>query len=172
MTAADTEDEIEASRAPLLEHLAELRNRLMVTLAALFVAFIGCYLIKEDIFNFLVGPFKIAVQEARGHGAADEAINFIFTDAFSFFFVQVKAALFAAIIIAFPIIAWQMYAFIAPGLYKKERAAVVPFLMAAPVMFLAGCAFVFYIGMPFALVFALGQQVQARLSSRISAESG
>lgn len=159
MTAADADDdEIEGSRAPLLDHLGELRDRLMVALAALFVAFVGCYLIKEDIFNFLVEPFKIAVQKARGDGAAHEAINFIFTDAFSFFFVKVKAALFAAIIIAFPVIAWQGYAFVAPGLYKKERSAVVPFLMAAPIMFLAGCAFVFFIAMPFALDFALSQQ--------------
>jgi sec-independent protein translocase protein TatC len=161
VTAVDTEDdEIEASRAPLLSHLDELRSRLITALLALFVAFVGCYLIKEQIFDFIVEPFKVAVQHARGPEAVHEAVKFIFTDAFSFFFVKVKTALFAAIIIAFPVIAWQMYAFIAPGLYKKERSAVAPFLIAAPFMFLAGCAFVFYIAMPFALDFALSQQIK------------
>jgi sec-independent protein translocase protein TatC len=158
MTAGVNDDEIEASRAPLLDHLMELRNRLVVALSALVVAFAGCFFIAKPIFEFLVEPFKVAV--AREHPErVGEAINFVYTGAFGFFGVQMQIALFAAIIIAFPIIAWQAYAFIAPGLYKHERGAALPFLIAAPIMFLLGGAFVFYVGMPFALVFALGQEV-------------
>lgn len=156
--APSEEDEIEASRAPLLDHLAELRNRLMWTLGALIVAFIGCFAVAEPIFEFLVEPFRTAYRVVHPE-RAEEALRMVFTHGFGFFFVKMQVALFGAIIVAFPIIAWQAYAFIAPGLYKRERGAVAPFLIAAPVMFLAGCAFVFYVAMPFAIRFALSQEV-------------
>jgi sec-independent protein translocase protein TatC len=157
--APNDEDEIEASRAPLLDHLGELRSRLMISLAALIVAFIGCFFVAEDIFKILTDPFVVAMRRVDP-AHAGQAIQMINTDALGFFIVKMKVALFAAIVLAFPIIAWQAYAFIAPGLYRRERAATWPFLLAAPVMFSAGGAFVYYVAMPFALEFALNQQTQ------------
>jgi sec-independent protein translocase protein TatC len=152
------EEEIEASRAPLLDHLTELRSRLVTSLATLVVAFFGCFYFSKQIFTFLVEPFLTALHRVNPEQAA-EALTLYNTHALGFFFVQLQVALFAAVIVAFPIIAYQAYAFIAPGLYRRERGAVAPFLIAAPVMFAAGCAFVFYIMMPLALEFALHQQV-------------
>jgi sec-independent protein translocase protein TatC len=103
----------------------------------------------------------MAAHQAAHGLQADDAIELINTGAFGFFSVKMQIALFGGIILAFPVIAWQAYAFIAPGLYRKERAAAAPFLTAAPVMFALGAAFVFYFGMPFALRFALDQQVTA-----------
>lgn len=159
MTASDPPDEIEASRAPLLDHLTELRNRLGISVLALCVAFVACFGFAKDIFLFLVEPFKAAIAEAHGPEAVKDGVKMVFTHAFGQFFVNMKVALFAAVIIAFPVIAYQAYAFIAPGLYKSERRAAAPFLVAAPIMFLIGAAFVFYIAMPFALRFALQQEV-------------
>jgi sec-independent protein translocase protein TatC len=156
--AAKMDDEIEASRAPLLDHLVELRNRLMTALVVLIIAFIGCFMVAEPIFEFLVQPFLTAMAEAHPDRAG-EALTLYNTHAFGFFFVKMQVALFAAIVVSFPVIAYQAYAFIAPGLYKRERGAVAPFLIAAPIMFAAGCAFVFYVALPFALRFALGQEV-------------
>ena len=153
------EDEIEASRAPLMDHLVELRDRLVWCVGALVIAFIGCFMVAEPIFEFLVQPFRAAWAEVHPERAG-EALRMVYTHGFGFFFVKLQVALFAAIIVAFPVIAYQLYAFIAPGLYKKERGAVAPFLIAAPLMFLAGGAFVFYVAMPFALRFALGQEVR------------
>lgn len=156
--AANDDDEIEASRAPLMDHLMELRTRLLWSLGALVVAFIGCFTVAKPIFMFLVQPF-ITAMAAEHPERAGQALELYNTHAFGFFFVQLQVALFAAIIVAFPVIAWQAYKFIAPGLYRRERAAAAPFLIAAPLMFLAGAAFVFYVVMPFALRFALGQEV-------------
>ena len=157
---AETDDEIEASRAPLLEHLSELRSRLMVSLAALIVAFCICFGFQEQIFQVLTDPFVTAMRKAQteGHVAAGNVIRMINTDAFGFFITKMKAVLFAAIVLSFPVLAWQGYAFVAPGLYKRERGAVLPFMIAAPVMFVLGGVFVYYVAMPFALEFALGQQ--------------
>lgn len=152
------EDEIEASRAPLLDHLAELRNRLSASLAAVVVGVIVCFIFVDPLFMFLVQPFQTAMAHAHPERAG-EAIQLINTGAFGFFSVKMQIALFGGIVLAFPILAWQAYAFIAPGLYRKERAAVAPFLIAAPLMFALGAAFVFYVGMPFALQFALSQEV-------------
>ncbi|MGE3250365.1 MAG: twin-arginine translocase subunit TatC [Hyphomonadaceae bacterium] len=156
--AAQTEDEVEASRAPLLDHLSELRNRLVVSLVTLVVAFVACYFVAEPIFEFLVEPFREAIRQVHPE-RANEALRLVFTHGFGFFFVKLQVALFAAIILSFPIIAWQAYAFIAPGLYKRERGAAAPFLIAGPIMFALGSAFVFYVAMPFALRFALMQEV-------------
>lgn len=150
--------EIEASRAPLLDHLVELRSRLMTSLAALVAGVIVCFFFVDPIFMFLAHPFQTAMAHVHPDRAG-ESIQLINTGAFGFFSVKMQIALFGGIILAFPVIAWQMYAFIAPGLYRKERAAAAPFLIAAPIMFALGAAFVFYVGMPFALNFALSQQV-------------
>jgi len=153
------DDEIEASRAPLMDHLVELRDRLVRALIALVIAFVVCFYFATPIFEFLVQPFRAAWAEVHPD-RADEALRMVYTHGFGFFFVKLQVALFAAIVVSFPVIAYQLYAFIAPGLYKRERGAVAPFLIAAPLMFLAGGAFVFYVAMPFALRFALGQEVR------------
>lgn len=159
MTAqTHNDDEIEASRAPLMDHLLELRTRLLWSLGALVVGFAGSFVFAKQIFMFLVEPFITAVREVHPERAG-EALSLYNTHAFGFFFVQLQVALFAGIVLAFPVIAWQAYQFIAPGLYKRERAAALPFLVAAPLMFIAGGAFVFYVAMPFALEFALHQEV-------------
>ena len=152
------DDEIEASRAPLLDHLAELRNRLMTAIGAVVIGFVVCFIFVDPIFMFMVQPFKTAMSVAHPERAG-EAIQLINTGAFGFFSVKMQIALFGGIVFAFPVIAWQAYAFIAPGLYRKERAAVAPFLLAAPIMFALGASFVFYVAMPFALNFALTQEV-------------
>lgn len=156
--AASDDDEIEASRAPLLDHLTELRQRLVTALVVLTLAFFGCFFVSKQIFEFLVEPFLSAIRAVHPD-QADEALTLYNTHAFGFFFVQLQVALFAAVVVSFPVLAYQAYAFIAPGLYRRERGAVAPFLVAAPIMFLIGCAFVFYVAMPFALEFALHQEI-------------
>jgi sec-independent protein translocase protein TatC len=138
--------------------LAELRNRLVTAIAAVVIGFIVCFIFVDPIFMFMVQPFKTAMGVAHPERAGD-AIQLINTGAFGFFSVKMQIALFGGIVFAFPVIAWQAYAFIAPGLYRKERAAVAPFLLAAPIMFALGASFVFYVAMPFALNFALTQEV-------------
>jgi sec-independent protein translocase protein TatC len=155
----EEEDEVEASRAPLLDHLTELRDRLFKAVIALVIAFIGCFLVAKQILLLLTQPFITALERERGAAAAAQGMELVNTHAFGLFFVELKVALFAAIVVAFPVIAYQAYAFIAPGLYKKEKQAATPFLIAAPVMFLAGCAFVYFVAMPFALQFALKQEI-------------
>lgn len=154
-----TDDEIEASRAPLLSHLSELRTRLIWTLGGLALAFAACFGFQDQIFIFLTNPFVEAMRQAHVPGAQGHDITMINTDAFGFFMTKLKLVLFAAIILSFPMTAYQGYAFVAPGLYKKERSAALPFLTAAPIMFALGGAFVYFVAMRFALVFALQQQV-------------
>ncbi len=156
--ATNDDDDIEASRAPLLEHLAELRDRLVRSVIAIVIGFVACFIFADPLFLFLAQPFQTAMAHVHPERAG-EAIQLINTGAFGFFSVKMQIALFGGIVLAFPIIAWQVYAFIAPGLYKKERAAAAPFMIAAPVMFLLGAAFVFYVAMPFALNFALTQEL-------------
>lgn len=156
--AAPDDDEIEASRAPLMDHLMELRDRLVWSIAAVVVGFIACFIFVDPLFMFLAQPFQTAMAVAHPERAG-QAIELINTGAFGFFSVKMQIALFGGIVLAFPVVAWQVYAFIAPGLYKRERAAAAPFMIAAPVMFALGAAFVFYVAMPFALNFALTQEV-------------
>ena len=157
-SALSDDEEIESSRAPLLDHLAELRNRLVMSMAAVIAGFIVCFIFVDPIFMFLAQPFQTAMAHAHPERAG-QAIELINTGAFGFFSVKMQIALFGGIVFAFPVLAWQAYAFIAPGLYRKERAAVAPFLIAAPIMFALGASFVFYVAMPFALNFALTQEV-------------
>ena len=152
------DEEIEASRAPLLDHLAELRDRLMRVLLCVVIGVVICFFFADKLFLFLVEPFQAAMA-ALDPNTANQSVELINTGAFGFFSVKMQIALFGGIILAFPVIAWQAYAFIAPGLYRKERAAAAPFLIAAPVMFALGASFVFYFAMPYALQFALSQQV-------------
>jgi sec-independent protein translocase protein TatC len=152
----DDEEEIEASRAPLLEHLLELRSRLVVCLVAIVIGFVISFIFSKQIYLFLVVPFREAAEDVRGIGA--EELRLIYTAPFEFFFVKVKVALFGGIILAFPVIAHQLYRFIAPGLYRRERATVLPYLVASPVLFAAGAALVYWFVLPFAMRFALGQE--------------
>ena len=140
-------DTIDDSRAPLLDHLIELRRRLLWSIAALILAFGACLYFARSILEVLVAPLHYAGQK--------ELIN---TDVYGGFLVEVKVAFFAGLMIAFPIIANQIWRFVAPGLYKKERRALFPFLMATPVLFGAGASLAYFIAIPFALKFLLGFQ--------------
>jgi len=148
------ESEIEASRAPLLDHLNELRSRIMKALLAFAVCTIACFFVAGPIFNILVEPF---IEAFRTHGVTEDP-RLIYTAPLEFFFVKLKIALFAGLFVSFPIMAWQIYAFVAPGLYKNERGAFLPFLIAAPALFTLGVLFVFYVMMPLVMTFALSQQ--------------
>jgi sec-independent protein translocase protein TatC len=160
-------DDIEASKAPLIEHLIELRRRLMWALLAIFVAFLVCFWFAKPIYNLLLWPYRLAV-------GTDAPIEMIYTAPQEFFFTQVKLALFGAVFIAFPVIATQIYMFVAPGLYRNERQAFLPFLVATPVLFLLGAALVYFVAMPLAMKFFLSmqqtgdQQVQIHLTARVS----
>ena len=140
-------DELDETRAPLLDHLIELRRRLLYCIAAIVVAFAISYYFAEDIFSFLVQPLLSAGQT-----------KLIYTEIFEAFFVQIKVAFFAAMMVSFPVIANQLWQFVAPGLYKSEKRALLPFLLATPVLFLAGASMAYYIAVPMALHFLLGFQ--------------
>jgi sec-independent protein translocase protein TatC len=135
------------TKAPLLEHLIELRRRLLWSLVVLAVLFSGCLYFAKPIFAFLVQPLLRA-----GQG------KLIYTDIFEAFFVEVKVALFAALMVGFPFFAIQIWKFVAPGLYAKEKKALLPFLVLTPVFFLTGAAFAYFVAMPWALHFLLGYQ--------------
>jgi sec-independent protein translocase protein TatC len=149
------EAELEGSRAPLLVHLEELRQRLIRSLLALGVATIGCFFVAVPIYNWLMLPYLEAAQALRG---AQAPINLIYTGLMELFFAKLKLALFAGMYVAFPVIAAQVYGFVAPGLYKKEKHTVLPFLVAAPVLFTAGALFVYYAILPMLARFALSQE--------------
>lgn len=147
--------EIEDKPQPLLEHLIELRSRLIWSIGAFFVAFIGCFFFAKDLFNLLVVPYKWAVGWA---GLDISKAELIYTAPQEFFFTQIKVAMFGGLVIAFPIIASQIYKFVAPGLYKNERAAFLPFLIASPVLFLLGGALVYFFFTPMVMWFFLAMQ--------------
>ena len=149
------EDEVEASRAPLMAHLEELRDRLIWALGAVVIGFVICFIFAEWIYNVLLVPFEDAARQVRGD-ALD--LQLIFTAPLEFFFVKLKLALFGAIVLAFPMLAYQVWAFVRPGLYRNERLAFAPFLLASPILFAAGMAFVYYVILPFVMGFALGQE--------------
>jgi sec-independent protein translocase protein TatC len=139
--------DIDDTKQPLLEHLIELRRRLLWSVSAVALAFFVCLYFARDIFSVLVQPLL-----AAGQG------RLIYTDIFEAFFVEVKVALFAALMIAFPVIATQMWRFIAPGLYAREKKAFLPFLLMTPLFFGAGASFAYFVAMPWALHFLLGYQ--------------
>lgn len=179
MTYEADESEIEGSRAPLMEHLVELRQRLIVSLIALAVGFGVCFLFSQNLLEFLIQPFKVAKgllaqQKAGHHGPFDMILTLVgvlpmpnvdvklVTFApLEGFFVKLKVAGIAGLGLAFPVIGYQLYRFVAPGLYKRERAAFLPFLVASPILFLMGAALVYYVMMPFVLWFSLNQQIIA-----------
>jgi sec-independent protein translocase protein TatC len=144
-------EDIEASKAPLLDHLIELRQRLMRALIAIFIAFLVCFYFASDIFNILIVPYEKAAGPLR-------EIKLIYTAPQEFFFTQMKLALFGALFIAFPIIANQIYKFVAPGLYRNERQAFLPFLVATPILFAIGAMLVYFMVMPLAMTFFLSME--------------
>jgi sec-independent protein translocase protein TatC len=150
VTAPD-EDEIEASRAPLIEHLIELRARLIRALIAFVIMFFFCFAGAKYIYNILVWPYVQAV------GSADKA-HMVYTHALEFLFTQIQVAVFGAGFLAFPVIANQIYKFVAPGLYKHERQAFLPYLIATPILFLVGALVVYFIAMPLLMRFSVSMQ--------------
>lgn len=143
-----TSDEVEDSRAPLIDHLIELRTRLVRAMIAIVIAFIACFFFANQIYNILLIPYIWAA------GSAEDA-RLIYTAPQEFFLTQLKVALFGAVFIAFPVIAVQVYKFVAPGLYKDERKAFTPYLIATPILFAIGAAVVVFGLMPLAMRFFL-----------------
>ncbi len=140
-------DDLEASRAPLLDHLIELRKRLFFCIVSVLVVFIATYIYSREIFTVLVHPLLLAGQT-----------RIVTVGVFDGFFVQLKVALFAALMIAFPVIANQLWAFVSPGLYTKEKRALLPFLFATPVLFVIGAGMAYFVAIPSALHFFLSFQ--------------
>ncbi|UDL90062.1 twin-arginine translocase subunit TatC [Mesorhizobium sp. PAMC28654] len=156
MSVSDKEkEEIDKSSAPLIEHLIELRRRLIWSLGGFFVAFLVCFFFAKKLFNLLVVPFKWATKWA---GLDPHKVELIYTAPQEFFFTQVKLAMFGGMVIAFPLIATQIYKFIAPGLYKNERNAFLPFLIASPLLFLMGASLVYFFFTPMVMWFFLAMQ--------------
>ncbi len=170
----DEEAEMEATKAPLIEHLMELRRRLMISIYGLVVAFLLCWLVADDIYNFLTRPLldALASDGENGH-------RMIYTALQEAFFTKVKVAFFGALFIAFPLLAMQLWRFVAPGLYRHERRALLPFLIATPILFVLGAALAYYLVMPLAWKFflsfeqpggpgALPIQLEAKVSEYLS----
>lgn len=146
--SAKPEDEVESSRMPLLDHLIELRNRLMWSIGAIVIAFAVCYFFAPQIYSLLMHP----LIEAAG----TEGRRMIFTAPQEAFFTYIRLAFWAAMLLSFPVIATQVWMFVAPGLYKHEKSAFMPFLVATPVLFAIGGSFVYFFVMPTALKFFIG----------------
>jgi sec-independent protein translocase protein TatC len=202
-----SDDEIEASRAPLLDHLIELRSRLIVCVIALILAFILCFAFSRPILVLLLHPYTIAQglvavrakAPPEGAGAmasivhawtnardmflvltgrqvapvAPGGTDLIQTAPLELFFTKVKLAAVGAVALSFPVLGQQIYAFVAPGLYKKERRAFLPFLIASPILFTLGAALVYFMILPFVMWFALSQQIidgpiSVKLMARVS----
>ncbi len=147
------EPHIEASRAPLIEHLIELRTRLIRSLIAFAVLFVGSFVFATQIYNILLIPY---VWAATQHGYP--LPHLVFTEPLGFLITKIKLAAFAAAFLAFPVVATQIYKFVAPGLYKKEQRAFFPYLVATPILFLIGAGVVFFLGMPAVMYYSLSMQ--------------
>ncbi|CUJ34773.1 twin-arginine translocase subunit TatC [Cognatishimia activa] len=150
--AEDPMDEVEESSAPLIEHLAELRTRLIHSVVAFIIGMVICFTVATPLFNFLTSPLCQVLGE-RGQDC-----DLIFISPQEGFFVAIKISFLGGFILAFPYIGLQMWRFVAPGLYKNERGAFLPFLVASPFMFILGASFAFYVVTPLAYDFFLGFQ--------------
>ena len=164
MSDRTDDDEIEESSAPLIEHLAELRTRLIHSAAAFIVGMVICFTVWNPIFNFLTQP--ICDQLA----ARNQDCGLILIKLQEGFFVAIRISLLGGFVLAFPYIAFQMWRFVAPGLYKSEKGAFLPFLLASPIMFALGASFAFYIVIPLAFDFFLGFQQPGALTGGGGAE--
>jgi sec-independent protein translocase protein TatC len=161
------EDEaaLDATKAPLMEHLIELRKRLVWSVSFFAIAFVIAFYFAQHVFGFLTLPLA---QELKASGNA--APHLIFTALGEPFFAQVKLGMFGGLCLAFPLIAAQLWMFIAPGLYKHERNAFLPFLFATPVCFLIGAGFAYYVLLPFAIRFFLGYQTGGAIEGALAIE--
>jgi sec-independent protein translocase protein TatC len=158
------EDELKGSEAPLLEHLIELRKRLIYALIAVAALFILCFIFSKQIYDLLVIPYAWAAGGITN-------VEMIFTAPQELFFTYMNVALFGAIFLGFPVIATQIYAFVAPGLYKKERKAFVPYLIATPIFFVLGAAMVYFVVTPMAMHFFLGMQQTGEGTAHITLQT-
>ena len=145
-----TVEDIEASKAPLMDHLIELRSRLIKALLGFGIAFIFCFFFAKQIYNVLVWPFVWV--------AGAENSKFIYTALLEYFLTQLKLAMFGAAFLSFPVVAAQIYMFVAPGLYRNERKAFLPYLIATPIFFALGAAVVYFLVLPMLVRFSLGMQ--------------
>jgi sec-independent protein translocase protein TatC len=146
-----TTEDIDASKAPLMEHLIELRARLIKSLISFFVMFFFCFFFAKQIYNILIFPYVLAAGDVS-------QVKLIYTAPLEYLFTQIKIAVFGASFCSFPIVATQIYKFVAPGLYKNEKDAFVPYLIATPILFLVGASVVFFIAMPIVMKYSIGQQ--------------
>ena len=167
MTVASPDDDIDQTKAPLIDHLIELRRRLIYCIVTVFLCFLLCYAFAQDIYNFLLIPYQWAA-------GSDAKIDMIYTAPQEFFFTKLRLAFFGAIALSFPMLAAQLYMFVAPGLYRNERKAFMPFLIATPILFILGGALVFFVVMPLAMRFFLSMQqtgsgqVHIQLTAKVS----
>jgi sec-independent protein translocase protein TatC len=150
MSREDEEKAIEATKAPLMDHLIELRSRLIKAVAAFALAAVVCFFFAKQIYNVLTWPYVWV--------AGPENSKFIYTGLLEYFIVQLKLAMFGAAFIAFPVIAGQIYMFVAPGLYRNERNAFLPYLVATPIFFVLGASIVYFVVWPMLTRFSLGMQ--------------
>ncbi|GJE55649.1 MULTISPECIES: twin-arginine translocase subunit TatC [Methylobacterium] len=150
MTSETDEADIEASRAPLLDHLIELRARLIKSLIAFILMFFGCFFFSRNIYNVLLHPYVSIVGAANAELIATHFLEQLFTN--------IKLSVFGAAFLAFPVIATQIYAFVAPGLYRNERSAFLPYLVATPVFFILGALVVYFLAMPLLISFSVSLQ--------------
>jgi sec-independent protein translocase protein TatC len=158
----DAEEEaIESTRAPLLDHLSELRDRLLWSVVSVVVGFVICFGFWHFILRGLLLPYENAVIAVKGVDALKNGMGLIYTAPLEAFLTQIKVALFGGIFLAFPVIALQLYRFIAPGLYSHEKKAFTPFIAMAPVLFTMGAAMAYFVVMPMVMQFSLRQELNA-----------
>jgi sec-independent protein translocase protein TatC len=146
-----TKDTIDDSSAPLVEHLIELRNRLIWAVSAFIVAMLLCFVVAEPILNFMLEPIERAMRDL---GDPNPVMQY--TAPQEYFFTLIHISVVAGLMVSFPVIAYQLWRFVAPGLYRNEKQAFLPFLIASPVLFLTGAAFAHYVVTPIAMTFFLG----------------
>jgi len=153
------EEAIEATRAPLMEHLMELRDCLIWCVAAVSIGFAICFAVWHMILQWLLLPYETAVIAVKGAEALKSGMGLIYTAPLEAFLTQIKVAMFGGVCLAFPVISYQLYRFVAPGLYSHEKRAFTPFLVMAPVLFTMGAAMAYFVVMPMVMQFSLRQEL-------------
>jgi sec-independent protein translocase protein TatC len=153
------EEAIEATRAPLMEHLMELRDCLIWCVAAVSIGFAICFAVWHMILQWLLLPYETAVIAVKGADALKSGMGLIYTAPLEAFLTQIKVAMFGGVCLAFPVISYQLYRFVAPGLYSHEKRAFTPFLVMAPVLFTMGAAMAYFVVMPMVMQFSLRQEL-------------
>jgi sec-independent protein translocase protein TatC len=168
-TTEEKDDPIHDKPMPLLDHLVELRRRLMWSIAAFFICFVVCYHFSAQIYGFLAQPLVDILEKQSGTPR-----RLIFTQLYEVFFTYLRVAFFGAAFLSFPVIASQVWLFVAPGLYRSEKRAFFPFLAATPVLFVLGAALAYYFVFPFAWRFFIsfesptGSSVPIQLEAKVS----